>query len=316
MTDHRYEMRQVARQTGIHPHLIRAWERRYGAVKPQRTASNRRRYTDADVARLILLRRATAMGYRISQVADMDAPSLQGLLARGPQSPRPGTENLDKVLCGQGYEAVGRLDARALQQTLESGAVTLPRSRLLSGVITPLLARVGTAWAAGGLTIAAEHMATAVVRSFLGDMLAEAIGRPGGQGPVVVVAAPAGNWHELGALSLALATADAGCTPLYLGADLPASEIAGAVALRAAAGAAVSITHHIAIENAVGELRRLRRFLSPAVALFAGGGDHAAVARATADLDIRWCADFDQYRRGLGALSAASAPGDAITPPA
>ncbi|MBX7259713.1 MAG: MerR family transcriptional regulator, partial [Candidatus Hydrogenedentes bacterium] len=49
----------VALRTGLTPHVIRMWERRYAAVCPTRTPTNRRLYSDSDITRLRLLSRAT-----------------------------------------------------------------------------------------------------------------------------------------------------------------------------------------------------------------------------------------------------------------
>jgi MerR family transcriptional regulator, light-induced transcriptional regulator len=59
----------VARRTGVSLHVLRAWERRYGVVEPVRTEGGQRLYSDADVARLRLLRQVTEAGRNISQVA-------------------------------------------------------------------------------------------------------------------------------------------------------------------------------------------------------------------------------------------------------
>ena len=61
----------VARRTGLKPDVIRAWERRYGAIQPNRTATNRRRYTDDQVARLLLLRQAILGGRQIGQICQL-----------------------------------------------------------------------------------------------------------------------------------------------------------------------------------------------------------------------------------------------------
>ncbi len=65
----RYSMKAVSLRTGLTPHAIRAWERRYGAVSPSRDSNNRRCYDEGDVERLTLLHKATEAGFHIGSIA-------------------------------------------------------------------------------------------------------------------------------------------------------------------------------------------------------------------------------------------------------
>mgnify|MGYP005869190105 CR=1 FL=1 len=114
----------VSRRTGLGLDLIRAWERRYGLVEPSRSETGRRLYTDADIERLILLRRATEGGRRISDVASLSDDQLRELLREDlearderPQTPRaplqPPSSDLRPMM-----EAVAGLDRRRLERLL------------------------------------------------------------------------------------------------------------------------------------------------------------------------------------------------------
>ncbi|HKX12291.1 MAG TPA: MerR family transcriptional regulator, partial [bacterium] len=73
-------IQKVARLTGLNPHVIRMWEKRYEAVKPERTQTNRRAYTDEDIERLQLLGYLTREGHRIGQVARVSLTELKELV--------------------------------------------------------------------------------------------------------------------------------------------------------------------------------------------------------------------------------------------
>src|SRR4028119_341939 len=79
--DQGYSMKVVARRTGLSPHVIRVWERRYGAVIPGRTQTGHRAYTDADIERLQLLRDATQAGHSISRITHLPNDELRKLAA-------------------------------------------------------------------------------------------------------------------------------------------------------------------------------------------------------------------------------------------
>jgi DNA-binding transcriptional MerR regulator len=90
-----YPIRYVAQRTGLTPHVIRAWEKRYRAVVPHRSAKNRRLYCEDDVQRLQLLKTITDAGHTISQVARLDSTELQNLAQReGTVAPRTRQRNV------------------------------------------------------------------------------------------------------------------------------------------------------------------------------------------------------------------------------
>ena len=66
----------VERRTGISQHLLRAWERRYGVVEPERAAGGERLYSDADIERLRLVRLVSEAGRRVGQVAALSLDEL------------------------------------------------------------------------------------------------------------------------------------------------------------------------------------------------------------------------------------------------
>ncbi|CAN5406214.1 hypothetical protein BH23VER1_BH23VER1_26110 [soil metagenome] len=61
----------VAKLTGISEHCLRIWERRYKVVEPTRTDTKRRRYTQQDVERLVLIKNPLDCGDNISEVAGL-----------------------------------------------------------------------------------------------------------------------------------------------------------------------------------------------------------------------------------------------------
>ena len=79
MPESTYSLGAVARITGLSPHVLRSWERRYGAVSPSRTPGGTRRYADADVARLKLLAAAVRAGHSIGTLSSLSDEELEEL---------------------------------------------------------------------------------------------------------------------------------------------------------------------------------------------------------------------------------------------
>jgi len=287
----RHPIGVVSRRTGLKPDLIRAWERRYGAVAPGRTETRRRFYSDADIARLLLLRRVVGTGRGISQVAGLANAALQALIEDEPGVPaRAGAAAGLPAVAADGAEpflalclaATQRLDVCDLQVQLDRASVALSRINLLEKLLAPLMNRIGELWHRGELRPSHEHMASAVVRSFLGGMR-EAHHLPA-TAPHLIVTTPARQVHELGALIVAATAATEGWQTTYLGPDLPPEEIAAAAVQKGARAVAVSIVYPPDDPLLGDDLRKLHRLLPPGTELFVGG--RAAASYATVIEDI------------------------------
>jgi DNA-binding transcriptional MerR regulator/methylmalonyl-CoA mutase cobalamin-binding subunit len=274
MNNAQYPIQLVARLTGLSAHVIRIWEQRYRAVEPQRTATKRRLYSQRDIERLNLLRDLTQAGHSIGQVAQLPTDQLGQLVAGSTnlqaRAPRVTGEAPDSVsFIDECVAAVKALDGHALDNALHRAATALGCLGLLQRVVAPLTQTLGDSWRDGTLTAAHEHFATAAIRVFLGN-LAKPFGAMD-NAPVLVVATPAGQVHELGALLVGATAANLGWQVTYLGASLPAAEIAGAAQQRQARAVALSLVYPEDDPRLEGELRLLRRSLPGEVKLLVGG---------------------------------------------
>jgi MerR family transcriptional regulator, light-induced transcriptional regulator len=271
-TEQGHAIRVVVRRTGLSAHVIRVWERRYRAVEPVRTATNRRLYTEADIERLRLLHVATKAGHTISHIAALPNERLQELIRldapNEPAVPLQGTGDAAKYLSAC-MLAVERLDPVELEVQLTRAATEFSQQVLLETIVDPLMHQIGNAWQKGSLRIADEHMACAVVRTFLGSL--QDLRRAPASGPGIVVTTPSGQVHEVGAMMVAILAAAAGWRAIYLGPDLPADEICGAARRHGASVVALSIVFPTEDPQMPRELRRLRSGLDVGVEIFAGG---------------------------------------------
>jgi DNA-binding transcriptional MerR regulator/methylmalonyl-CoA mutase cobalamin-binding subunit len=287
-----HPIKVVARRTGLSAHVIRAWEKRYQAVEPRRTATNRRVYSSEDIERLILLRRATLAGRSIGQVASLPTGELREL-----DTPAAG-------MLEQCVNAVKDLDPEALTSSLERASVSLSRPALIQEVIGPLLYQVGEAWRDGSLRVAHEHLASAIVRTFVGNING---GFPVSlETPNLVVTTPAGQLHELGALLAATTAASEGWRITYLGPNLPADEIASAVEQSGARALALSIVYPPDDPHLKEELRNLAKLLAHrSVSLLVGGRGANGYADVLEEIEAVSIDDLDTLRSYLESLRSA-----------
>lgn len=225
----RLPMRAVVRLTGLSADTVRAWERRHAAIVPARTEGGARRYTEAQVRRLTLLREAVGRGHAIGELAHLSDEILSRLGRADP----PGAAAALSAVRAEVLEGVLRFDAREVGLALARAAASLPVRELALEVLVPLLHEVGERWHAGALSIAQEHLASQQVRALVESLVRAHAVAPGA--PRIVLAAPAGHLHDMGLLVAALLCAHRGLQPIVLGANLPLGELRTALGrLRAA----------------------------------------------------------------------------------
>jgi methylmalonyl-CoA mutase cobalamin-binding subunit len=124
--------------------------------------------------------------------------------------------------------------------------------------------------------------------------------------PKIIIATPVGHWHELGALSAALAAAESGWQVVYCGPNLPADEIAYAVVRLRAQALALSLSHALDDNRLAAELQLLRRLVGELLPIFVGGGGAVAARTPIGRIQATVCSDLGELRDQLDRLSSAA----------
>jgi DNA-binding transcriptional MerR regulator/methylmalonyl-CoA mutase cobalamin-binding subunit len=312
----RYPVRLVALRTGLTPHVLRAWERRYGVVSPARTGGGQRLYSDLDIERLRLLRRLTERGHAIGRIGSLPLAELTRLddetedPMRGDVAAAGGradqAEQNHARSAGESVaaamRATRRLDGIELQGILEQAAVTLGVPVFLDAVLAPVLVQIGHGWADGSLSIAQEHMATGVFRRVLGWLFRVFEGK--GAAARLVVATPPGQVHELGALMVATSAAAEGWAVTYLGTDLPVGDLVSAVRQTGARAVALSAVYVPEGTDLLAVLSDVRAALPGRVPLLVGGAAATDMADAAEAAGARVIGSLPELRATLRRLAA------------
>lgn len=221
----------LARRTGVPVDTLRAWERRYGVLRPERTEGGQRRYGDRDVERVLWLAARVAEGQRISDaVAALNALEREDDQAEAEGGPTAALSSRLSAAARQG-------DSARVELELDRTFAALPLVQAMELVIFPALADLGRRWAEGEKVVVAEHILSAATERRLAARLSAAR-RP--RGPIGIVACPSGERHAVGALCLSVLMAQDGWRVSFLGADTPLSE-ADSVAQARRARACVAV---------------------------------------------------------------------------
>ncbi|HSG98688.1 MAG TPA: MerR family transcriptional regulator [candidate division Zixibacteria bacterium] len=304
----RHPIKVAAVRSGLSAHLIRIWEKRYQAITPERTPGNRRLYSDREIDRLILLKQATQAGESIGQIARLGDEQLRQLVRESGQytttqtrrqsagrEPQAEAADIQRAL-NECLRAAQEMDPVAIEKTLLRASISLGRQALLERLLLPLLQKIGERWRAGELKVGAEHLASAVLRSFMGGMLAT--GQIDERAPVLLATTPQGQLHEFGALAAAVTGVTCGWRAVYLGPNLPADEIAAAFSKTQAQALALSLAYPPDDPHLPGQLRSIRELLPPETPIVVGGRAAKSYEQVINELGFTRVADltelFDQ----------------------
>jgi len=247
-----YRIKVAAERAGVSVEALRAWERRYGVVHPARSDSGYRLYDDEAIARLRAMRRLTRDGWsaRLAAEAVIERGPAAADLARaeaaeaGSGGSAAVADQADRI-AGDFVAAAAALDGRAVARVLDELFSLGSFERVAQELLFPALRALGDAWAAGTLSVAAEHSASHAVERRLAVAL-DAAGQPPAAGEGVVVGLPPTGRHELGALVFATVARRRGLPVTYVGADLPIADWVSACAGAAAAVIAVVVESDVA----------------------------------------------------------------------
>ena len=246
----RVRIGELSRRVGVPPELLRAWERRYGLISPERTGGGLRLYSLEDEASVRRMQAFLAEGLAAGEAA-------RAALRVAPTTPaeaaeQPGARVEDRLRALE--EALERFDAVSAQRIFDALQAELSLDPFLSDVVLPFLRRLGERWAAGDVSVAQEHFASNLLRDRLHTL---ARGWDAGAGPRALLACPPGESHHLGLSCFGLALRARGWRITFLGAETPFETILDTVATLEpdlTAMSAVDVARFAAAEDQLAEL--------------------------------------------------------------
>jgi len=210
-----YPIRVIAELTGVPAATLRAWERRYGLLKPRRTPKGHRVYDARDLETVRRVVRLLDRNHPISRAAEMVARGAEPEQVADEESPWAGLRR--RLLRAVEAFDEGRLDA------LYNEALSLYPVDLVSvNLLGPVLEVLGERWQGRERGIAEEHFFTAYLRNKIGARMHHAAG---GNGRRLLLACLPDERHELGLLLFSLSLLARGYRVLYLGPDLPLEQV-------------------------------------------------------------------------------------------
>ena len=238
---------ELSRRLGVSDHVLRAWESRYGLLKPVRTAGGFRLYSEADERRVRRMQAHLARGLSAAQAAQAALEEDNPDQAAGPDRAPADRAAADRAaadrapagrapadlapvtvteLSGALRRALDAFDETAAQAVLDRLMADFSLATTLRQIILPYLAELGVRWEQGTASIAQEHFASNVIHGRLAGL---ARGWGNGHGPLAVLACPPGELHDLPLMIFGIALNRTGWRIYFLGTSTPLDEVSRTV---------------------------------------------------------------------------------------
>lgn len=211
-----YSIKDLERLTGIKAHTIRIWEKRYCIVKPERTKSNIRCYSDEDLKRLLNISILVKNGHKISRIAEYNDSDINEKILELSRLSNNNSNQIESLIV-----SMIELDESKFEKLLNSAIIKLGFERTVFEIIYPLFEKIGVLWQTGSINPAQEHFITSLIRR---KMIVAIDGLPTYSDPAskkVTLFLPAWELHELGLLLYDYLLRKHGYKTFYLGQSLP-----------------------------------------------------------------------------------------------
>ena len=297
----KYPIKAVSDLTGLTEHVIRAWEKRYNLVIPDRTETNRRLYSKDDVEKLSLLSKASKSGYSIGVISNYSLEQLNELF--GEKEPHikkveiTATDTTIDNVIENCISFVKILDKKAFEHELYSAQIKFSQPILIEKIITPLIERIGDLWKSGEIRIMHEHISTTIIRKFLTQIIDANLVDT--NAPKIIIATPKGQLHELGALIVGVVASSDGWDVTYIGPDLPGEEIAAAIEKLNPKVVALSIVYPSDDVLLDKEMLKISRLISSDTVVLAGGRSVYSYENILRKMNVKIISDLNEFRDQL-----------------
>lgn len=159
----KYSIKDLENFTKIKAHTLRIWEQRYQLLKPERTDTNIRYYSDKDLKKILNINLLYNNGLKISKIAKLSEKELFERAAEILLEQE--VSNADLV--GKFVEHVLELDEYSIHELLSDLREKMPMEDLFVDVLIPLLEKIGTLWQVDAISVSHEHFLSNLLREFL-----------------------------------------------------------------------------------------------------------------------------------------------------
>jgi MerR family transcriptional regulator, light-induced transcriptional regulator len=216
---HSFTIKDLENLSGIKAHTIRIWEQRYSFLKPNRTDTNIRFYSNDELKRLLNVALLNKFGFKISHIDKMnEAEIFEKILSLNQQ------EALQERIVNTLIQKMVYLDIEAFEEVLDDFIGAKGIEKTISQIIFPFLEKIGILWLTNHINPGQEHLVTNIIRQKLIAGI-ETVRSTIKINKSVLLFLPETEYHELSLLFMNYMLKNKGVTTIYLGCSIPLKDV-------------------------------------------------------------------------------------------
>jgi DNA-binding transcriptional MerR regulator len=212
----RYSIKDLEHLSGIKAHTLRIWEQRYGILKPERTDTNIRFYSDDDLKYLLNLSLLNNNGFKISKLAVLTRDQIRQQVENLNKSDNDFESDISTLII-----STIDLNEALFEQVFQQNVIKIGFEKTITDVIYPFLNRIGTLWISGSISPAQEHFISNLIRQKLIVAIDVQPKLPRADAKNVLIYTPENEMHELSILFAAYVFKRQQHKVYYLGLSVP-----------------------------------------------------------------------------------------------
>jgi MerR family transcriptional regulator, light-induced transcriptional regulator len=221
-----FTIKDLENLSGIKAHTIRIWEQRYSFIKPSRTDTNIRYYSNNELKKILNVALLNKYGYKISHIDKMPEGEIKEKLLSLNQA-----EAVQERVVNDLIQCMVDIDIEKLEIILDKHIASKGIERTISQIIFPFLEKIGILWLTNHINPAQEHLVSNLIRQKL-IVGIDAIATSLKVNKTVLLFLPEGEYHEMGLLFMNYLLKNRGVSTIYLGSSIPLKDVEYLVRLR------------------------------------------------------------------------------------
>ncbi len=214
-----FTIKDIENLSGVKAHTIRIWEQRYNFLKPQRTGTNIRYYSNEELKVILNISLLNKFGYKISHINKMNVGEMHKNLHTLSHHQAQQDRMINELICFMVDLEMDRFEELMDRQIHEKGV-----EKIINEIIFPFLEKIGLLWVTNNINPAQEHLVTNIIRQKIIAGIETAVSHIRSN-KVALLFLPEGEYHELGLLYLYYLLKNNGVKVLYLGANVPPADL-------------------------------------------------------------------------------------------
>ena len=214
-----FTIKDLSNLSGIKAHTLRIWEQRYNFLKPNRTFTNIRYYSNDDLKTILNIALLNKYGFKISHIDKMSEQEVKEKILLLNQSQAKQERIVNELI-----QKMIDLEIESFEETLNLHIASKGIERTITNIIFPYLEKIGILWLTNHINPAQEHLVTNIIRQKLISGI-ENIHSPLTSNKKILLFLPEGEYHELGLLFMYYILKTRGIYVLYLGANVPLKDV-------------------------------------------------------------------------------------------